>query len=115
MKVEIPHRVMCSRKKNSNDIPTYVEMMIRTLTCVRNGDQIVVESVITDIIFIYESDLIIETSSVRLSCPIRPNKMNLSQQSCIIDYKTSIMSVLMPVNEYMCQKEHVYELNDQCQ
>ena len=76
---------MCGRKKNSNDIPTCVEMMIRTLTCVRNGDQIVVKSVFTDITFIYESDLIIETRSVRLSCLIRPNKMNISQQSCITD------------------------------
>ena len=85
MEVEIPHSVMCGRKKNTNDIPTYVEMVIRTLTCVRNGDQIVVKSVFTDITFIYESDLIIETRSVRLSCLIRPNKMNISQQSCIID------------------------------
>ena len=30
MKVEIPHKVMCGQKKNSNDIPTYVKMMIRT-------------------------------------------------------------------------------------
>ena len=62
-----------------------VKIMIRTLICVRNGDQIVVKSVFTDITFIYKSNLIIGTSSVRLSCPIRPNKMNLSQQSCIID------------------------------
>ena len=34
MKVEIPHRVMCGRKKNPNDIPTYVKMMIRC----RNDD-----------------------------------------------------------------------------
>ena len=60
-------------------------MMILTLICIRNGDQIVVKSVFTDITFIYESDLIIETRSVRLSCLIRPNKMNISQQSCIID------------------------------
>ena len=85
MEVEIPHRVMCGRKNNSNDIPTYVEMMIRTLTCVQNGDQIVVKSVPTNMTFIYENDLIIETSSVSFSYLIRPNKMNLSQQSCIID------------------------------
>ena len=28
MKVEIPHRVMCGRKKNTNGIPTYAKMMI---------------------------------------------------------------------------------------
>ena len=60
-------------------------MMIRTLTCVQNGDQIVVKSVFTGMTLIYESDLIIETRTVRLSCLICPNKMNISQQSCIID------------------------------
>ena len=55
-----------------------VEMMIHALICVRNGDQIVVKSLFTNITFIYESVLMIETSSARLSCPIRPNKMNLS-------------------------------------
>ena len=28
MEVEIPHRVMCGRKKNPNDIQSYVNMMI---------------------------------------------------------------------------------------
>ena len=59
MEVEIPHRVMCGQKKTTNDIPTYVKMVIRTLTCVRNSDQIVVKSVFTDITFIYKSDWII--------------------------------------------------------
>ena len=85
MEVEIPHSVMCARKKNTNVIPTYDKIVIRTLTCVQNGDQIIVKSVFTDITFIYESNLIIETRSVRLFCLIRPNKMNISQQSCIID------------------------------
>ena len=29
MEVEIPHRVMCGRKKNMNNIPTYIEMLIK--------------------------------------------------------------------------------------
>ena len=66
---------MCGRKKNMNNIPT----------CVQNGDQIVVKSVFTDLTFIYGSYLTIETRSVKLSSLIRPNKMNISQQSCITD------------------------------
>ena len=115
MEVEIPHRVMCGQKKNTNDIPTHIEMAILTLTSVQNGDQIVIKSVFTDITFIYKNDLIIETQSVRLSCLIRPNKMNISQQSCIIDKDINNERITTHFNEYICQKEHVCKLTDQCQ
>ena len=49
------------------------------------GGQIIVKSVLKDLTFIYGSYLTIETRSIKLSSLIRPNKMNISQQSCITD------------------------------
>ena len=33
MVVEIPHRVMCGRKLNTNNMQTYIKVMIHTLIC----------------------------------------------------------------------------------